>query len=624
MSINEVLYYNETGNLYPLDIRHSPEQRHFFDPTPDGQVKIRVQTEPGFSEVVIVFNSGKPKAQKLSLWTETHRFQYWITEIHPKRSQFQYYIALKHQNGSVAYLGPTGTTGAAEFYFQVDLDTFESFTTPSWMHGAIMYQIFPERFANGNPLINPPGSEPWGTPPKSFQFQGGDLIGILNQLDYLENLGIEVLYLNPIFASPSNHKYDCTDYYNVDPAFGGNDALRDLVNGLHQRDMKIILDASFNHCHPNFFAFQDIVDKGRDSKYWDWFSIHDYPLKVHARPHLIPPEQKERIKYYESWFRKFEEDTGIPVIVVDDDGPILDPSYDSWMQVLTMPKINLSNPETRKYFLDVTHFWINEFKIDGWRMDVVPHVIPDFWSDFRKTAKLANPDVVLISEIWGNASFWLQGNYFDCTMNYTFRSLALEYFAKSRMSTEKMVDGCKHMLMMYADDITHVSQNLISSHDTARFLHESEEDIKRLRMATFFQLTMPGAPSIYYGDEIGLTGAHDPDCRRAFPWGKDDSWDGATFEITQKLIQLRKKYPSLRIGDWNAVWWDDEAFAFIREDGEQRILVSISRNSSIQNATIPIETHSPELLHGEAEVIVVDSGLNIVRQQPWSGVIILL
>lgn len=624
MTINEHIYFNQTSSLYPMDIRHNPGERMYFDLTTGGKIRMRVHTEPGFEEVLVVYNDGAAHVEPLTLWAETERFQYWQGEITPAATSFHYHIALKLKNGQVAYHGPTGITGAAEFYFEVNLEQMVPFGVPAWMQGAVIYQIFPERFANGDAALNPSEVAPWGSAPEPFHFQGGDLVGIRKNLDYLADLGVEVLYLNPIFASPSNHKYDCTDYYQVDPAFGGNPALADLTEGVHERGMKIILDASFNHCHPNFFAFQDIVKNGPNSQYWDWFTIYEYPIQVRVRPHLVPPEHQDRIQRYESWFKQFEQTTGIPVVTAEDEGPLLEPSYNSWMNVMSMPQFNLSNPGTRQYFLDVTRFWIEEYKIDGWRMDVVPFVTPDFWADFRQAAKAANPEAVLLSEVWGNASYWLQGNYFDGTMNYTIRWLALEYFARAKMDAQTFIDGCKTMLTMYAHDTTQVGQNLLSSHDTPRFLHEAGEDIQRFRLASFFQLTMPGAPSIYYGDEIGMSGGQDPDNRRAFPWDARETWDTETRTQIRTLIKLRKACPALRTGDWEAVWVGEEALAYRRFDAEQQLLVVISRAAAIEDSLIPVEAETPKLLFGNAKFEQSANGIRIKSQAPWSGLIIEL
>ena len=596
-------------------------QRIFFDPATDGSIRLRVQTEPGFTDVVAVFNDGEPKAEKLHIWGETDRFQFWEGEIRPQNRRFRYHIALRRADGKVAYHGPTGITGAAEYRFQVNLDEIPPFETPDWAQGAVIYQIFPERFANGNPALTPPNAVPWGTLPQSFHFQGGDLIGIHNNLDYLADLGVDALYLNPIFTSPSNHKYDCSDYYHVDPAFGGNPAFADLVKALHQRGMKIILDASFNHCHPSFFAFQDILENGPDSSYWDWFTIHEWPLQARIRPHRFPPDMQARAGQFRAWFERFERETGIPVVTVDDDGPLMEPTYQAWMGVLNMPKINLQNPAARNYFLDVTRYWIEEFDIDGWRMDVVPFVDLDFWEDFRQTAKRSNPNVVLLAEIWGNASLWLDGSRFDATMNYTFRTLALEYFAKASLETSAFLDGIKTMLQMYTRSVMLASQNLISSHDVPRFLHEAGEDIHRLRLASLFQLTMPGAPGIYYGDEIGLSGAHDPDNRRAFPWDARDRWDMETLAQIRALIHLRKASSALRIGDWEVLWADKEAFAYRRFDRRQQVVVVIARQQEIKNAQVTAALKSPRLVFGQADFRMSADGLEITRMPAWSGAV---
>ncbi|HBY08636.1 MAG TPA: alpha-amylase [Chloroflexi bacterium] len=624
MPINETVYYEKTGDLYPLDIRHTPRERVFFDAGSDGKIRLRVHTEPGFAEVIVIYNDGTSQAEKLALWAETGRFQYWQGEIHPAAQRFHYHIALKRTDGHVAYYGPTGCTSAAEFYFQVDLSQVIRLETPAWLHGAVMYQVFPERFANGEPNLNPPGTDPWGTPPGSFQFQGGDLVGILEKLDYLEDLGIDILYLNPIFTSPSNHKYDCNDYYNVDPAFGGNPALAALVDGLHQRGMKIILDASFNHCHPTFFAFQDVIQHGPASQYWDWFSIYEHPIQVRVRPQRFPPEMQARSKDFENWCQSFAQLTGIKITLAEDDGPALDPTYLAWYGVLTMPKLNLSNPAARQYFLEVTRFWIEAYQIDGWRMDVVPFVAPDFWDDFRQVAKTTNPETALIAEIWGNGSFWLQGERFDGTMNYTFRTLALEYFAKTMLDTRTFIEGCQTMLMLYARDITQVGQNLLSSHDTKRFLNEAGEDLQRLRLASLFQLTMPGVPSIYYGDEIGLSGGSDPDNRRAFPWQAPDSWDAETRTIIRTLIKLRQEFPALRYGDWEIVWMAAEALAYRRFTEQQQVLVVISRQTALEDGVIPLKTNALQLLWGTVNFEKLENGIKIQRLAPWSGAIFLI
>ncbi len=630
MPFREVIYYGQPGNLYPWDVRFRHDDRAWCDPRPDGRVRLRLQTEPGFREATIAYNDGLPKAQPMTLVGESHRFQFWEGIIRPASRQFRYYLALKHHDGFPVYVGPNGIISAVERPFELDLDQVAPVQTPEWAHGAVMYQIFPERFANGDPNLDPEDAVPWGSPPESFHFQGGDLLGIIERLDYLQDLGVEVLYLNPVFASPSNHKYDTVDYYQVDPAFGGNRALRELVRELHKRDMRIILDASFNHCSPRFHGFRDVQEKGAASPYWAWFTIYDYPLNVKVRPHLVPEEDRHWSQRLEFWIQRFQETTGIPVYrVTDDDGPLVEPSYATWFSAMNMPKLNLSNPETRAYFLDVTGYWLREFDTDGWRMDVVPHIVPDFWDDFRRAAKRAKPDAYLLAEVWGDCGYWTQGSRFDATMNYTFRQLCLDYFATTKLSTADFLDRYLHLTHMYSKDVTDANLNLLSSHDTPRFLRFAGEEIQRLQLATLFQMTTPGAPSVYYGDEIGMTGGPDPDCRRAFPWDQPETWDRETLLQVKALAHLRRSCPALRLGGWRLVWQQAEGLAFVREWGEQRVLVVMTRQSAILDQVLPVESGQPQHLWGrgkwhhhagehEGAGIVVES------LDAWSGLIIEL
>ena len=611
--------------MQPFDIRHQGQNPAFCEPHPDRTVTIRLHTEPGFAEANVIYNDGSVHAAPMQVWGETERFQFWEVVIHPTREQFHYGFALKYANDTTVYFGPSGVTFGLEFYFHVDL-TQLAFTTPDWAKGAVIYQIFPERFANGDSALNPPGTVPWGTPPEGVQVQGGDLRGIIQHLDYLQDLGVDVLYLNPIFTSPSNHKYDTSDYYHVDPAFGGNEAFRDLMSAAHARDMRVIIDASFNHCHPTFFAFKDIQENGRDSAYWDWFTIYRYPLDVKLRPHISPYEMDEKqAAYYRRYIQDFADQTGIPVLTLeDDDGPPLDPAYNAWFNVLTMPKINLNNPATRQYFLDVAAYWVREFGIDGWRMDVVAHITDDFWLDFRRVVKETNPDAYLLAELWGDSSFWLQGDRFDATMDYTFRQFCLEFFAESKIDAPAFVNGLKHLRMMYGSEVTAANQHLLSSHDTARFLHFAKEEIHRLRLAYFFALTFPGAPGIYYGDEIGMTGGHDPDCRRAFPWEKRDTWDTPTWEMIQSLIQLRHQSPALRVGDWQPVWGEGEALALLRTHRDEKMLVVLTRETPLTALSIPLDASSVKLAWGTVEWSPTETGLRIDSLAAWSGAIFKL
>ncbi len=636
---SEVKYFGEVGTLYPYDVRYDQADRACCNPLPDGRVQFRLRAEPALTAATLVYNDGQVKGAPMTP-TLTHcaegRFLYWQTTIRPARPQLRYSFAFKNAHGQPVYYCRHGVDHAVEPLdrWRLDLDHCAPFETPQWMHGALVYQIFPERFANGDPDNDPPDTVPWGSPPHWFEFQGGDLAGILERLDDLQDLGVEVLYLNPIFASPSTHKYDTVDYYHVDPAFGGNDALRALVKALHARGMRVILDASFNHCHPRFFAFQDVVQRGAASPYVDWFTFYEFPVVLYYRPAQLEGYWQAWIEWIE-WIERVPDWLGLPLQALppeDADGPAFAPTYEAWYGVPNMPKLNQMNPETRRYFLDVSAYWLREFQIDGWRMDVARHVEPDFWRDFRRVAKATRPDCYLLCEIWGDTSPWLQGEQFDATMNYFLRDLALGYFARQTMDTATFVDGLLRMLSLYPPQVTAVTYNLISSHDTERFLTMCGGDLTRFKLATLLQLTLPGAPGIYYGNEIGMAGGHDPECRRAFPWHQPERWHRNVRTLVKSLAHLRREYPALRHGNFFLIWQDQAAFAFLRRHQGQQVLVLINRGEKLDKVTLPIAGSRERkkgqvrgtVLWGDVHVAVDEKTIILSDLAAESGAVILL
>lgn len=626
-NVSEMRYYNSLGFLYVSDIRYNEHDRAFCNPLPDGRVQFRIHTEHGFQEAMLIYNDGEPRAEPLTLAGKDGRFLYWEGIITPARRQLRYSFAFKRHDRPThpyIYWGGRGLTHAVETYFELDLDVMKPFTTPDWMKGAVVYQIFPERFASGNPEVTPANAVPWGSVPAVYQFQGGDLHGVAQNIDYLVDLGIEVIYLNPINVSLSNHKYDAVDFYHVDPSFGGDAALHELVAAAHKHDIKIILDASFNHCYPQFFAFKDLIENGAESEYADWFKVYDWPVRAIIRPHLL--ENNPNKERFENWFNHFKQTSGVPVESATDDGPLVEPTYEAWYNVLNMPRLQQNNPDTRAYFLDVAVHWLREFNVDGWRMDVAQFVPDDFWVDFRRVCLEEKPDCYLLAEIWGDTSHWLQGDMFDATMNYLFRDLCVAYFAQGVMSSQEMVDGLTRLEFLYAPQVAAVNQNLLSSHDVPRFRHLSGEQEERFLLATLFTLTMPGASSIYYGDEIGMTGGEDPDNRRAFPWHDRDSWDEELRATIKYLIQLRRAYLPLRLGRWQAVWVgkSNDAFAYLREYEGERVLVVINRSRALTHAYLPVQVESATVLFGEADLTLQGEGIVVKTMRPWSGLIVAI
>ncbi len=568
-------FYDENGHLYPFDVRYDPADRAHCSPLADGRVRFRLLTEPGFTEARVVFGDGS--SEPLGRWGEDGRFAYWEAAVTPPTRRFRYTLAFRDPYGKAVYLVPAGISNAVERLdrWELDLDAGQPFDTPDWAQGMVIYQIFPERFASGDAALTPPGADPWGAAPHWLKFQGGDLVGIAAKADYLAELGVDAVYVNPIFTAPSNHRYDAVDYYEVDPALGGNAALDGLVEALHGRGMRLIVDASFNHCSPLFFAFQDLLANGAGSTHAAWFVVHDWPPRIVTRPHLA--EAWQTAAGYQAYLAACRE-WGLAIEERDDDGLAVETTYESWYGVPSLPRIDLANPDARRYFLDVAAHWLTHHDIDGWRMDVARYVDSDFWIDFRDTCKAARPDAYLLAEVMGDAMPWLQGDRFDATMNYTFRQLCLDWFATRTIDTPAFVSGIHRMLARYAPEASNAGQNLLSSHDTARFLHLAGDDPARLRAATLFQMTMPGAPSVYYGDEVGMTGGEEPASRGAFPWHDEGAWDGEQLRVTQELARLRRGFPALRRGGWRLTGQSADAVAYTRTLGDERIGVLVNRS----------------------------------------------
>mgnify|MGYP005841521497 CR=1 FL=1 len=426
-------------------------------------------------------------------------------------------------------------------------------TTPEWVKHAIFYQIFPDRFARSPRTQHPRGLtfKPWGSPPAQQGFQGGDLRGIVDKLDYLQALGVTALYLNPIFASAANHRYHTFDYFQVDPLLGGNEALRELLDEAHSRNMRVVLDGVFNHASRGFWPFHHILENGVDSPYLDWFIIHNWPLRPYSS---------------------------------DRDNP---PNYEAWWNLPALPKLNTTNPAVREYIFEVARYWL-EFGIDGWRLDVPQEIDDDeFWRKFRRVVKSVNPEAYLCGEIWTEAQCWLQGDRFDAVMNYIFmgsilsfcgaRSLRRDY-KKQHLKLKPLAGPAfgrviDRMHGLYDWEINFAQLNLLDSHDTARALWIIGEDKSALRLSVLFQMTMPGAPCIYYGDEIGLSSGDDPDCRQAFPWEAEGRWDHELLAFYRRATALRQRYPVLRTGAFRQLHAVGKIYAFHRQLGEQQAVV---------------------------------------------------
>ena len=494
--------------------------------------------------------------------------------------------------------------------------------TPDWVKDAVFYQIFPDRFRRSDRAGGGVAFEEWGAPPTPHGFKGGDLFGIVEKLDYLCELGVNAIYLNPIFASASNHRYHTYDYFRVDPLLGGNEALRELLDASHARGVRVILDGVFNHAGRGFWQFHHVLENGADSPYVDWFHFH--PQRLSREAHFAPypdPESQRRLQAGESSYDAI--------------------GYGAWWNLPALPKFNTNTPAVREFLLDVAVHWI-EFGIDGWRLDVPEEIEdPEFWREFRRRVKGANPDAYIVGEIWEEAASWLEGDQFDAVMNYPVMAASLGFFGGNnldldlartpcslrhvrRLDAEEFSSQIERILSVYDPAVTAVQLNLIDSHDTPRFLSCVKGDIDALRMAILFLATIPGAPCIYYGDEIGLEGGADPDCRRAFPW-ETGRWNAALLEDVKRFVRLRREHPVLRHGSFRVLYASEDVFVYLRQLDDEVILVGFNVGSETRSVDVELEgscAHATEWrFYWEDEAIPTPDGRIRLSLAPRSGAV---
>ncbi len=462
--------------------------------------------------------------------------------------------------------------------------------TPDWVRDAIFYQIFPDRFARSFSVPKAAHLDAWGDPPTPHGYQGGDLDGVLEHLDYLADLGVNAIYFTPIFQSASNHRYHTHDYFRVDPMLGGDAALRRLIDGAHAKGFKVVLDGVFNHASRGFFQFHDILENGQNSAYLDWFTVHGWPMNAYDHAQS--------------------------------------PGYNAWWGLHALPKFNTDTPAVRQFLWNVGRHWI-DFGADGWRLDVA-HEVDDrsFWAEFRRSVRSANPEAYIVGEVWemrpfeeltdfardidlpDEATRWLRGDCWDAVMNYLFTRLCFAYFIGEAIDRQEFgrtsfrgLDPAgapafrrhvEKLLAHYHPNTSAVMMNLLGSHDLARFLHFARSDKSALRLATLFQMTFPGAPSIYYGDEVGLEGGHDPDNRRAFRFDRPESWDTDLLHDFQKYIALRNERPSLRRGSFTFLYAEGEVAAFLRQLGDESVVVAFNTGHRTERVDLPVAPHLDE------------------------------
>jgi cyclomaltodextrinase / maltogenic alpha-amylase / neopullulanase len=538
--------------------------------------------------------TGKPlwkhKIANMEKRYQSDDFDYYFIEIQPTYLRTKYAFLLESNNETYIYGAKRSRLLQDEdnLYEQFDLSEYYNFPylnhedlhdTPSWVKNTIWYQIFLDRFASFN-KVSP---LQWGKlPVKNDEFYGGDLLGVIEKLPYLKELGVSGIYFTPIFKAPTAHKYDTEDYFLIDPQFGTNEDFKKLVQIAHLLGIKVMLDGVFNHSGFNHPFFQDVIKNGENSMYKDCFFIDKFPVIN------FPLNSKGKpTNYY-----------GIEL------------NLKTFAFTPHMPKWNTSNPITQKHLLDSIQFWIEKYDIDGWRLDVSNEISHDFLREIKKVSRKAKKDTFILGENWDSSYPWLHGDQLDSVMNYDLSYPLWKYLEhKIDLSTFKSLVST--YLATTPKNVMENMFNLVGSHDTIRIKRRLEDDSRRVKLAYLFMFLSAGAPNIYYGDEVGMTGEHDPDNRRCMIWDEKNQ-DSDFLLFTKKLIQIRKDHPSCTTYDYHFI--DSNALVFSKEAQNDRILVVIN-NSEENQIVLPSSVFGTYKNLFTNEIIKVHDKINLKKYE---------
>lgn len=567
-----ILYGEFKMNLHAL--YHKSDSLYSYAVSPD-TVKLQLRAARGdLTAVSVVYGCKydfriKRKSAPLTLCKTNNLFDYFSVELKLEDKRLAYIFKITDKTGKTYYFSEDGATDTYNFelgyynFFQLAyINECDIVKQVDWLSNAVIYQIFVDRFNRGDftkddSYVN----LKWGQVPKPNSIAGGDLEGIRQKIDYLKSLGVNTVYLTPIFKSASNHKYDIYDYYNVDDMFGGNEAFSKLMADCKAKGMRVILDAVFNHCSEKFDKFQDVVKHGKNSPYFDWFIINGD--KVRKNPM----------------------------------------NYECFGSCDYMPKLNTSNEEVQKYFCEVGKYYITKYGIDGWRLDVSDEVSHVFWRNFRKAVKQVSPDAALIGENWHDSRSYLVGDQFDSIMNYAFTKAALDFYSFGKFNAASMSDKLNEILSRNTDPVNNMQMNLLDCHDTHRFFSQVNLSETKLVSAVALNVFFAGATMIYYGTEIATVGGYDPDCRRCFDWDKQTP----VKDKVAKLLQLKTSHDALK-GDIKITAQGD-LLVIERKNNKNSLTLYInssSDNTVVKGKSIPQFGY----LVCEGDKIIIDGGDN--------------
>ena len=522
----------------------------------------------------VVFRALRGKAPRVVLRTGDKEI-----EMRPKAHDelFEYFEAVLPGEGPIEYSFLVECEGKTIEYGPFDAKPYKS-KTPEWVFGRVFYQIMPDRFDRGLP------GTPRGRAFRGEGFHGGDLAGIIKRLDHIKGLGVNALYLTPIFESMTYHRYDVTDYFRVDRKLGGWGVFRKLVEELKKRDIKLILDGVFHHT--SFFHpyFQDVILNGENSRYWDFYRVTGFPV--------VSEEFLEVLKSGELWPERYRKLKGLKW------------NYESFYSVWLMPRLNHDNPEVRQLVEEVMRHWL-ERGADGWRLDVAHGVSPEFWREIRKSMP---PNAYLTGEVMDDARLWLF-DVFHGTMNYPLYELVLRFFVKGEITAEEFLKGLE-LLSAYYGPAEYAMYNFLDNHDTERFI-DLVGDEKKYLCALAFLMTYKGIPSIFYGDEIGLNGGGEglSAGRTPMKWDEEE-WNLDLLKATKGLIMLRRKSRALQLGEFRPLAFKNGLLLYERVHGSESVLVGI--NYSEKRAAIEIP----------GKYAPAKNGSKRIELAPWSFIVL--
>ena len=557
-------------------IYHRPESNYCF--ATDGKtivLRIRFAKGEQICKLSVWYNTKYHIAQqqfkqKMQLIASDTQFDYYKATLRLGDPRLAYLFYFEYDNKPY-YFCEDGLVSTYNF----NLAYFNSFQfayindddviqNVGWLNNAVFYQIFVDRFCCSDKAIGIKSkiNAEWDELPTPTSFYGGNLDGITEKLDYINGLGATAIYLTPIFKSKSNHKYDTIDFYCIDESFGDKESLKRLVEKAHEKGMRVVLDAVFNHVSHDFARFKDVMKKGKKSKYFDWFVIDG---------------------------EKIRQDP---------------PNYACFGDCEYMPKLNTCNKEVQNYLVDVMLYWMKECDVDGWRLDVSDEISHGFWRKVRETVKSQKSDSALIGENWHNSESFLRGDQFDSIMNYALTKRMMDFWVDESIDEKQLADRLNSLYMRYSDVTNNMMFNLLDSHDTARFFTKVNKDRNRLLCAIATLVFLPGSFNLYYGTDILLEGEYDPDCRRTFDFSKLQEKDVIDFQISLKEVLKLKRQPAIKNGKLK-IYSKNDAVVIERASKEQVLRLIVRRKKKIGIGAKPLTEYNKKE-DGNADFFVIE------------------